>query len=317
MNKISVIIVSWNAKEYLRNCLASLYKNGSSLIGEVIVVDNASNDGSPDMVAHEFPDVTVIRSSHNLGFAGGNNLGIMQASHDYLALVNSDVIIHPGCFERLLAFLENHREVALAGPKILDREDRLQTTCRRFPTLLNTVGRALALDRALTRCPLLSREMPPLPDCIESDVEVLTGCFWVARHKAVDEVGNLDERFFFYAEDVDWCKRFRDTGWKVTYVPQACATHFGGGSSENAPLRYSIEMLRSNLAFWRKHNGRLGEVAYYLLSIFHYSLRLILRGVSVMIRRDPTQDAMFKFAKSQVCLRWLITGKEVFDRSPI
>ncbi|MEI6166054.1 MAG: glycosyltransferase family 2 protein [bacterium] len=317
MNKISVIIVSWNAKDFLRNCLASIYKNSGTLIGEVIVVDNASTDGSPEMVTKEFPGVTVIRSSNNLGFACGNNLGIKQASHDYLALVNSDVIVHPGCFETLTAFLEHHEEAGLVGPKVLDREDRLQSTCRRFPTLMNTICRALALDHALQRWPLLSREMTPLSHFTESDVEVLSGCFWLARRKAVDVVGGLDERFFFYAEDVDWCKRFRDAGWRIMFIPQASATHFGGGSSDNAPLRYSIEMLRANLAFWRKHNGIPGQVAYYLLSILHHFLRLILRGLNVVIRSDPTKEARFKFTRSQVCLRWLITGKETFDRSAL
>jgi GT2 family glycosyltransferase len=148
-------------------------------------------------------------------------------------------------------------------------------------------------------------------------VEVLSGCFWIARRKAVDVVGVLDERFFFYAEDVDWCKRFRDKGWKVTFVPQASATHFGGGSSDNAPLRYSIEMLRANLAFWRKHNGLPGEIAYFLLSLLHHTLRLIPRGLSVLIRSHPRQESIFKFARSQACLRWLITGKESLDRSTL
>jgi hypothetical protein len=312
MQRISVIVVSWNARNYLRNCLASIRESGGPLVGEVIVVDNASTDGSPDMVADEFPEAALIRSSKNLGFAGGNNLGLKHASHSYLALINSDVILHPECFQKLMAFLEDHSDVGLVGPRILGGDGRLQRTCRRLPTLWNTTCRVLALDNVLSRSPLFSgREMRHWNHDNEAEVEVLSGCFWMARRKAVEEVGGLDERFFFYAEDVDWCKRFLGKGWKVAFVPQATATHFGGVSSANAPLRYSIEMLRANLAYWRKHRGIPGQVAFYLLSVVHHALRLTVRGLKRVAGNDPGGETAYKIKRSQTCLRWLLTGKGV------
>jgi GT2 family glycosyltransferase len=127
----------------------------------------------------------------------------------------------------------------------------------------------------------------------------------------VDQVGGLDESFFFYAEDIDWCKRFNDAGWKVSFYPEAQATHFGGGSSSNAPLRYSIEMLRANLVYWKKHHGSLGRVAYRLLAALYHFVRLVPLS---FIRLTPVGDSQMmrhKFSENFVCFRWLLTGKGV------
>jgi GT2 family glycosyltransferase len=282
------------------------------MIREVIVVDNASADGSPEMVAEEFPEITLVQSKENLGFARANNLGLKQASGSYLALINSDVVVHPGCFERLVSFLETHPEAGLVGPKVLGSDGQLQRTCRRFPTIWNTICRSLALDDVFSRWPLFSgREMRHWDHSATAEVETLNGCVWMARRQAVEEVGGLDEQFFFYAEDVDWCKRLRDVGWKVVFYPAATATHFGGGSSSNAPLRYSIEMLRANLAYWRKHRGIPGLAAFYSLSILHHAIRLVLRGLKTVAGRDSSGETAYKCKRSLVCLRWLLTGKEI------
>jgi GT2 family glycosyltransferase len=311
MLSISIIIVSWNARHHLWNCLESIRETGGSLVRQVIVVDNASTDGSPEMVSELFPEVTLIRLSENLGFARANNLGLKRASGNYLALVNSDVIVHKECFARLVEFLENHHEVGLVGPKILGADGQLQRTCRQLPTLWNTLCRTLVLDSLFPNHPWFSgREMRHWNHENQADVEVLSGCFWLARREAVEKVGGLDERFFFYAEDVDWCKRFHDTNWKVVFVPQATATHFGGGSSSNAPLRYSIEMLRANLIYWNKHHGVLGKCGYYLLSIVYHGFRLVPRAI-LRMGRSTVRGGESKFMEHFVCLRWLLTGKWV------
>lgn len=311
MHKLSVIIVSWNARGYLRDCLNSIYKTASEMECEIIVVDNASTDGSPDMVASEFSSVKLIRSPENLGFAKANNLGIKAASGSWLALVNSDVVLHPNCFQELVSFMERHRDVGLVGPKIFGGDGLLQRTCRRLPTVWNTTCRLLALDAILSRWSLFSgREMRHWKHDNQAEVEVLSGCFWLARKEAVEKVGGLDERFFFYAEDVDWCKRFGEAGWKVVFMPQATATHFGGGSSSNAPLRYSIELMKANLTYWNKHHGFFGRCVYHLLSIFYHGFRLVPRALAKLVRLTA-RDGDNKFMEHFVCLRWLLTGKGV------
>ena len=312
MSQISVIIVSWNACGYLRDCLSSVRETGGGIVREVIVVDNASTDGSPEMVSKEFSEVKLIRSNENLGFARANNLGLQSASGPLLALINSDVIVHRECFQLLSAVFEKCPEAGLAGPKVFGRDGNVQSTCGRLPTVWNTACEFLLLYRLFPRWPFFSGFQTRFAeDGFESEVEVLSGCFWLVRHAAVDEVGGLDERFFFYSEDVDWCKRFKDAGWRIRFVPEATAKHFGGGSSSNAPLRYSIEILRANLLYWEKHHGRFGRAEYYLLAMAQHALRLGVRGFLKLTDLADRDETAHKFKEHLVCLRWLLTGKGI------
>ena len=309
---ISVIIVSWNARDYLRGCLDSIRQTSMSCVQEVIVVDNVSEDGSPEMVEKEFPEVTLIRAGGNLGFARANNLAMKQASCPLFALVNSDVIVHPGCLETLATFMEQHDDVGLVGPRIIGGDGKLQKTSRKFPGIWNTVCRILVLDRLFPNIQLFSGfEMPEKNHEQLTEAEVISGCFCIARKKAVDEVGGMDEQFFFYGEDIDWCKRFRDAGWKLMLVPEATAIHYGGGSTANAPLRYSIEILRATLKYWRKHHGIVGQAVCYLLIALHHGLRLLLRGIKYGLGLGRSTDSAFKLKEDIMCLRWLLTGKGI------
>jgi len=312
MKELSVIIVSWNACGYLRDCLRSVQSTGDSVVKDVIVVDNGSTDGSQAMVAKEFPTVTLVQSENNLGFAKANNLGLKYSTGKFVALINSDVIVHGECFMELLAYLAAHADVGLIGPNVCGPDGQLQRTCRQFPTLWNTFCRSFALDTLLPKWKLFSgKEMRHWNHQNLAEVEVISGCFWVARKAAITDVGNLDERFFFYAEDVDWCKRFRDAGWNVVFVPTATATHFGGASSANAPLFFSIELLRANLSYWRKHHSDVGQAGFYLLSVLHHGIRLLLLSPKAVLSVMFHHEAPHKFQRSMVCLRWLATGHEL------
>jgi GT2 family glycosyltransferase len=285
---------------------------GDPLVRQVIVVDNASSDGSPEMVATEFPEVLLIRSKQNVGFACANNIGLQYVASPFVAMVNSDVNIHKECFERLSQVLVEQSQVGLVGPKALGPDGKLQRTCRRLPTLWNTFCRAFALDNVFSRWPLFSgREMRHWSQDTRREVETLSGCFWLARTEVAKEIGGLDERFFFYAEDTDWCRRFLDAGCKIVFVPEATITHFGGASSNKAPLRYSIEMLRANLAYWKKYYGAPGHAAFYLLSILHHALRLVVRTSKRLGAPRSNAEGAYKLKRSAMCLRWLLTGKEI------
>lgn len=311
MADISVIIVSWNARGYLRDCLIST-REAADVVREVIVIDNGSSDGSPEMVAEHFPEVTLIRSAENMGFARANNLGIARASGSCLGFINSDVRIHSGCLSQLAEFLRTHSRVGLVGPKIVGTDGRLQRTCRLAPTVWNIICETFGLDRLFSRWPLFSgREMRHWDQNSTAEVEVLSGCFWMARREAVQKVGGLDEQFFFYAEDIDWCKRFHDASWDVCFVPAATATHFGGASSSQAPLRYSIEMLRANLLYWKKHHGIMGRFLYLAASIVGCTIRLLPLAALKLTRSANSQWAKSKFEEYLFCLRWLLTGREI------
>jgi GT2 family glycosyltransferase len=186
--ELSVVIVSWNARSFLEECLDSLSR-GVSRTCEVTVVDNASSDGSSEMVAERFPWVALIQAGENLGFAKGNNLGINRSRGKYIALVNSDVKVLSGCLDQLTAFLDQHPDVGMVGPRIMYGDGRLQSSCRRFPNLWNSACDAFGLNKLFPRSRLFAGEQMSYFACDHTrGVEVLAGCFIVARREAVNHV---------------------------------------------------------------------------------------------------------------------------------
>jgi hypothetical protein len=317
---VSVIIVSWNAKDYLVKCLRSLNGQAPRYPLEIIVVDNASTDGSPEAVEHEFLAVRVIRTGANLGFAKANNIGIRASSGDYVCLVNSDVEVLPGCITRLVDYCQQHPEVGMVGPRIRGRDGKLQRSCRGFPGLWNMFCRALALDAICPKARFFGGYLLPFwaHDSI-CQVDILSGCFWLARRQAVDKVGLLDESFFMYGEDMDWCKRFWNGGWPLTFVNDAEAIHYGGASSANAPMRFFIEKQRADFQYWEKHHNWIAQRGFFAISALSHLIRTIAFGGVWLSHLRPQGDVRFKFLRSLKCLVWLFTiePKTPSARQPI
>lgn len=307
----SVIIVSWNAKNYLSECLQSLNKYSSKYDAEIIVVDNASTDGSPSMVQEQFPRVKLIINENNYGFAKGNNLGINQSSGKYIFLINPDVIVKDECIEKMMAYMDVHPDIGILGPKILDPCGNTQRSCMEFPSLWNTFYSAFGLHIILGKFRFFGGQMMTYwPHNSIRQVDVINGCFWMIRKEALNKAGLLDERFFMYSEDKDWCKRFYETGWKVIFFPDAEAIHYGGASSSNSPIRFYIEMQKANLQYWKKHYSRCACNAYLFLIFLHHMFR-VLGYISVYLisKRNRNQSA-FKIRRSYTTIQWLI-GKTI------
>ena len=305
---VSIIIVSWNARDYLKQCLESLTPAVCRYPMEIIVVDNASSDGTPELVESGFPHVCLIRNAANLGFAKANNIGIAQGRGHYLALINSDVKVLPDCITWLVDYCEQYPEAGMVGPRIIGRDGKLQRSCRGFPGVWNMFCRALALDAFFPRSTWFSgfllSHWPQ--DCLRQ-VDMLTGCFWLVRRQALAQVGLLDERFFMYGEDMDWSKRFRDHGWKLVFVPSAQAIHYGGASSANAPVRFYIERHRADLQYWQKHHSRPAVSGYFLLTCLHLSLRLVGYSAACLFRRSARETCSYKARRSLAALKWLLS----------
>src|SRR5215475_5316322 len=245
---VSVIIVSWNARSYLLQCLESVLLSRSQCLKEIIVVDNASTDGSAEEVAARFPQVRLIRNAANLGFSRANNIGIRASTGKYVCLMNSDIKVLGRCLDILGEYTEAHEKIGMVGPKILEGDGRTQPSCRGFPKLWNMFCRALAVDALLPRWEIFNGYLlRHWEQNATRDVDILSGCFWFIRREALESVGLLDEGFFMYGEDMDWCKRFWKAGWRVVFVPQGEAIHYGGKSSTNAPVRFYIEKQRADL----------------------------------------------------------------------
>jgi hypothetical protein len=306
---ISVVIVTWNGKNYAMECLESLYSCGLKVPFEVLVVDNASTDGTPDAIRDSFPQVNVIETGANLGFAKGNNIGIARSRGKYICCINSDVVVYPGCIERMLALMEADEKIGMMGPKMLCADGQVGVSVTRLPTVWNTLCSALALSNLIPNSSRLSGFTGRRNSVSAAeDVEVLAGWFWMISRAALGQVGGLDERFFMFGEDLDWCYRFRKAGWRVVFCGEAESLHYGGGSSEGAPVRFYVEMRRANMQYFRKHHGLWGVGGYFVAIGIHELARIVGYSLSYCYNADRRQEAASKVQRSLSCLRWLMSG---------
>jgi GT2 family glycosyltransferase len=306
---VSVIIVSWNARDYLLQCLASLSPETCRYPMEIIVVDNASSDDSADQVASRYPQVRLIRNSENVGFAKANNIGVAASTGGYLCFVNSDVKVLPNCITGLVDFCQDNPKAGMVGPRIQGGDGKLQRSCRGFPSVWNMLCRALALDKIFSKSKMFTGySLAYWPQDSQRPVDILTGCFWLIRREALAQVGLLDENFFMYGEDMDWSKRFWSSGWQVVFVPSSEAIHYGGASSSNSPVRFYIERQRADLQYWKKHHSDLAVLCYFLISCLHLALRAIGYSIAALLKKPARQTYEYKVKRSVECLKWLISS---------
>ncbi len=304
---VSIIIVNWNTKQLLEDCLRSIYKQTADLTYEVIVVDNASTDGSVEMVRKNFPQVKTIENSQNLGFARANNIGIRAGTGRYICLINSDVTLLDGCIGRLAAFMDGHPAIGMAGPKILNSDGTIQHSCRHFPSIWNNFCQAVGLNHIFPKSAFFSHCIMDYWDhnSVRS-IDVLSGCFWTVRREALDKVGLLDEEFFIYGEDIDWCRRFHNAGWDIVFYPEAQAVHLGAASSANAPVKFYVEMQKADLQYWRKHHGRIGEFSYAGIILLRETIRVAARGLQYLFQPSKRKTSGFKLQRSLASIRLLL-----------
>jgi len=275
---------------------------------EIIVVDNASSDGSPELIKHLYPDVKVIENDVNYGFAKANNIGIKECSGRYICLLNSDVEILEGCFERIMKYMDQHPDIGILGPMMLNADRSLQRTCREYPTLWNTFCRAMALDTLFPKSRIFGgRMMLYWSHETQRDVDVINGCFWMVKRESLKNVGLLDESFFMYAEDVDWCKRFKEGGWRVCYYPDAKAIHYGGASSSFQPIRFYLEMQRANIQYWKKHHSGIEQFTFWMIMLFHHLLRSVGEIVQNATSITCKGDTRHKIDRSIASVKWMLS----------
>lgn len=257
---VSVVIVNWNARTYLRDCLRSIAEQTRACSYEVIVVDNASHDGSQEMLRSEFPDIVAVLSEANLGFAGGNNEALRLARGRYVLLLNPDTLVLDGAIDTCVAYADTLRDerVGVIGCQVWEDAETIQNTCFRFPSPLNTLLNLLGLTRRFPRSRFLSRsEMGWWDRRDERDVEVVSGMFMLVRREALDEVGPMDDGYFMFAEEADWCYRFWQAGWTCRFTPRARIMHLDGGSKSTALVsaKMYVHLQKSVLRFHRKNRG--------------------------------------------------------------
>jgi len=279
---LSIVIVNWNVRDLLRRCLNSV--TGSSMPGkqkrlslQLIVVDNASSDGSVQMLRSEFPQIELIANERNLGFTRGNNQGISVSDGRHALLLNPDTEVLDDALGEMVAYMDEHPGVGVLGPQLIYADGRVQSSRRRFPGLDTAFLESTFLQQSFPHSSILSRYY--VLDRAEDEtqeVDWLVGACLLMRRRALDEVGPLDERFFMYSEEMDWCYRAKKQGWKVVYLPAARVIHHEGKSSEQVlPVRH-IQFQRSKVLFFKKHRGGWlsGALRLYLLATYLWQTML-------------------------------------------
>jgi N-acetylglucosaminyl-diphospho-decaprenol L-rhamnosyltransferase len=270
---LSIIIVSWNTRELLEGCLTSIYAHPPHGEFEVFVVDNASSDGSAQMVEEHFPPVRLIENSENIGFARANNLAIQQGIGRYVLLLNPDTEVKPGAIEALVEFMDDNPRAGAAGSCLLSPNDTLQPSCHPEPTISRELWRLFHLDKlypyAIYPIERWDLKTPRL-------VDALQGACIILRRKALDQVGLLDEDFFIYSEEVDLCYRLRKSGWEIFWVPQSRVVHLGGQSTQQASKEMFLHLYRGKLLYFRKHHGWLAALIYKAILISAGFARLLV-----------------------------------------
>ncbi len=223
---ISIVVVNWKVRKLLEKCLQSIRKYKGDLNVEIFVVDNDSHDSTPEMIMAEYPNVTMISLAHNIGFAKANNLAIKQSSADYILLLNPDAEITENFLTNTLKYLKDHPEVGILGPKILNPDGSLQRSVRRFPDLLSQILVLFKLKKVLVNNTILDKYLSRNLDYNkEQSVAQVMGAAMLITRKVINDIGLLDEHFFIWFEEVDYCQRARDAGYDIKYYPNAEVIH--------------------------------------------------------------------------------------------
>ena len=255
---LSVVVLSWNTQELTRACLKTLLGREHGLDLEVIVVDNASKDGSVEMVAGEFPEALLVCNSENNGYAGGNNQGMARARAPYVLLLNSDTEVNGDAFSRLLSFLRDHPDHGAVAPRLSNPDGSVQRACMTFPNLMVGLLYDSMWDRWRKRCaPVRRYFMEDFDHEHSRDVDQPPGAAFLVRREVIEQVGDFDENLWLFFNDVDLCKRITRAGWKIHYLAETEILHHGGSSTKKFPdfvRTWNLNRVR----YYRKHHGLLG-----------------------------------------------------------
>ena len=280
---LSIIIISYNTRELLMNCLRSVEASTSGCALEIFVVDNASRDGSPALVHDRFPQVRLINNNHNLGFARANNLALQQAGGRYALLLNSDTIVRPGNLEQLIGFADAHPHAGLIGVQLVNSDGSFQASFNNFPSLGTAIAEAWGLMPRLSGN-LHYPSRPPEQSQLATKCDWVGGACLLARRAALNQVGLLDESYFMNSEEVDWAYRMQRGGWQVWYTPDVQVIHMGGGSADRLSATQRARLYAGKVRFIQNRYGVRGawlvKTNYRIASLIkagvyalHYGLR--------------------------------------------
>ncbi len=302
MTDLSIIIVSWNVRDLLAACLDSIAaapviidsepvgaglptrpRSAGEIHVEVIVVDSASSDGSAAMIQARYPWVRLLARDENIGFTRGNNLALEAAQGRHLMLLNPDTVVHGDALNQLVNALDAQPAVGIVGPRVLNEDGTTQSTRRRFPTPLTAIFESTWLQAYAPRRVLDRYYVTDQPDDGTFEVDWVQGCALTARRAVYEQIGPLDPGYIMFSEELDWCRRAKDAGWRVLYLGSARITHYGGKSTEQAQTDRHIYFQQSKLRYFRKFHGRGFALALRVFLLLSYTVQIGVEGSKALI----------------------------------
>jgi GT2 family glycosyltransferase len=258
---LSIVILSWNTRDLLEACLGALYGRPRDLDYEVVVVDNASEDGSPDMVAKQFPEAVLIRNARNEGYAKGNNIGILRSRGKMILLLNSDTEVREDALEKMVGFLEANPAYGACGAQLIHPDGSIQRACMRFPGVMTALFFDTFLEKLFPKNRFVERYfMRDFDHAASIDVEQPPGACFMFRGEVEERVGLLDEDLFLFYNDVDYCKRILTAGYRIRFLAEARVMHHIGASTSKY-RDFSLEWHKNRVRYYRKHFGVRGTAA--------------------------------------------------------
>ncbi len=286
--QVSIIVVSYNTREILRQCLTSLFVHLGDVRAEVLVVDNDSWDHSAEMVAAEFPQVRLIANRRNMGFAAANNQAYARCRGEYVLLLNPDAFIEPGAVAAAVTFMDEHPQCGICGGRLVDLDGNPNPSARRFPGALAKLFTLSGLSARFPQSRLFNaHEFSGTDHDHPMEVDWVPGTFTLIRRSMLEAIGFFDDRFYIYYEETDLCLRAKRAGWSVQYVPDACVVHVGGASSQTRKDKEYDEAgaqilsfrMRSEWLYYRKNSGLLAVVANAGVEMGWHGLRYLINGL--------------------------------------
>jgi hypothetical protein len=284
---LSVIIASWNTCRLLDECLASIYQHPPGGVFDIWVVENASTDGTPQMVQEKYPQVNLILNKENAGFARANNQAIRQSQSRYVLCLNPDTQVKPGALDSLLRIMDQHPDAAGAGPYLINPDGSFQVSAYPMPTLGREFWRMFNLDRLWNFELYRAHRWDSQEIC---RVEVLKGACLLLRREALEQVGLFDEDYFIYTEEVDLCYRLNRAGWGLCWVPEAKVVHHEGRSTQQANEEMFLRLYQTKILFFRKRYGLLSSWIYKLILFAAAVLRLGLSPLALLVPRSVRKE---------------------------
>ncbi|HXG01382.1 MAG TPA: glycosyltransferase family 2 protein [Bacteroidota bacterium] len=314
MCDLSIVIVTWNSLDHLRRCLASLKESPPQARFELIVVDNASSDGTVEFLRAYDGDVRLIANTENRGFAAANNQAFEIARGRYVLLLNPDTVVHRGALDALVQFMDARADAAAAGPALRNEDGTLQQTGVRFPNNLNILFEALFLDRLFPRSKIFGRHKELYADAsVPRRVEYVQGSCMIVRSDVMRKVGGLDERFFLYFEEVDWCKQMMQAGYGVYICPSAAVTHLANVRLGHYDERRLVHYHRSLILFYQKHYSAFRQTMLIPVLLLRSFIRLCVWGLVALVRPSMRATA-FSSMRGYIRTVGLLFGRKEVDR---